>query len=711
MLQKALHHRTCNLCEAMCGLVIEHDGRRVTSIRGDEQDPFSQGHICPKAVALSELHEDPDRLRRPQKRVGDGWQDCSWDEALDATAERIVDIQRRYGNNAVAVYIGNPTVHNHGTLLFTLGLLETVRTHNRYSATSVDQLPHMLAALEMFGHQLLMPVPDVDRSDYLLMLGANPLVSNGSLMTAPGIKRRLKALQGRGRLVVVDPRRTETAKLADEHLYIRPGSDALLLAALIHELFASDGVKPGRLATFTDGLDALRAQMQPFSPDAVAAATGVAAGVIRRLARELGAASRPCVYGRIGLCTQAFGGLNGWLLNAINVCLGSLDAVGGLMFTRPAADLVSLAARVGQRGHFAKGKSRVRGLPEFGGEYPVVTLADEIATPGDGRIRALITIAGNPVLSTPNGQKLDAALSELEFMASVDIYRNETTRHADYILPPRSTLEQSHYDVALHLFAVRNTARYSPPLFEPAPDSKPDWEILLELTTRVAARQSLLGRVAAPLVRGGLGRLGPDGIVDQLLRWGPYRKQRLSLAKLVENPSGVDLGALEPCLPERLHTPNKRIDLVPPRIAADLPRLEAALSAQPAALTLIGRRQLRTNNSWIHNTPAMAKGRDRCSLIMHPDDAAARGLSHGAEVRIRSRVGEVVAPLHVSDDIMPGVVSLPHGFGHRRDGVQLGVASTQQPGVSVNDLTDETAHCALTGMAILNGVPVEVAPA
>ena len=707
-----IHHRTCNLCEAMCGIVVEHDGRQVTSIRGDDDDPLSRGYICPKAVALKDLHEDPDRLRRPQKRVGDGWQACSWDEALGETVERIVDTQNRHGPNSVAMYAGNPTVHNFGALLFGAGLLQTLGTQNRFSATSVDQLPHMLASLKMFGHQLLMPVPDVDRCDHLLMLGANPLVSNGSIMTAPDIRKRLKALTKRGTLVVIDPRRTETAKLADHHHYIRPGRDGLLLAALCHELYATDRVQPGRLATFTDGIETMRELVAPFSPDAVAAPTGIDANTIRSLAAGLSAARHPCVYGRVGVCVQRFGGVNAWLINVLNVLLGSLDAPGGMMFTQPAVDLVALAGRLGQRGHFDKGRSRVRGLPEFGGEYPVVTLADEITTPGDGQVRALFTLAGNPVLSTPNGRKLDAALSGLDFMASIDLFCNETTRHASYILPPTSQLEQSHYDLAFHAFAVRNTSKYSPPLFEAPPGSMSDWQILLELSTRLASRRSRKGALVGGVARAALGRLGPDGVLDQLLRWGDYGAgmfgEGLSLSALKAAPSGIDLGPLRSCLPDRLFTASKRIELVPAVISADLKRLESELSSTSnGELLLIGRRQLRNNNSWLHNSKRMLKGRDRCTLLMHSEDAALRDLEHGMLVSIKSRVGEVTAPLHVVDDIMPGVVSLPHGFGHDREGVQLKVASAQ-PGASINDLTDETAHCDLTGNAVLNGVPVAV---
>jgi len=696
----------------MCGLLIEHDGHRVSSIRGDEDDPLSRGYICPKAVALKDLHEDPDRLRTPQKRVGDQWQDVSWDEALDDIAERIAQIQKRHGTDAMAVYAGNPTVHNTGAMLAGVTLFQTLGTRNRFSATSVDQLPHMLAALEMFGHQLLMPVPDIDHCSHLLILGANPLVSNGSIMSAPGMKRRLRELQRRGgKCVVIDPRRTETAAAADEHLFIRPGSDGFLLAALIHVLYAEKLAKPGRLRAFTDGFDELRSLVEPFSPEAVAAPPGIDTATIRRIARELAAAERPCVYGRFGVCTQRFGGLNGWLIYALDILLGCLDQVGGMMFTKPAIDLVTLGGLIGQKGHFAKGHSRVSGLPEFGGEYPAITLAEEIETPGEKQIRGLISLAGNPVLSVPNGRRLDAALENIELMVSVDMYRNETSRHAHYILPPTSTLERSHYDIAFHVFAIRNTAKYTPPLFEAPAEGKGDFQILMALSDRiVAARDRGLAALGSRLVGRAAVAMGVERTLDLALRAGAYGTGRggLSLAKLRKHPSGIDLGALAPRLPDRLYNEKRRILLTPPRITVDMKRLVAELDrARDKGLLLIGRRQLRTNNSWLHNSLAMVKGRNRCTLLMHPDDAAARGLEHGTQVVIESRTGQVTAPLHVTDHVMPGVVSLPHGFGHNRKGTRLSVAS-KHAGVSINDVTDERLYDQLTGTAALNGVPVQV---
>ena len=706
----------------MCGLAIEVDGDRVVTIRGDREDPFSRGHICPKAAALQDIHEDPDRLRHPLRRRPDGGHErIGWDEAFAEVATRLRAIQDRHGRNAVGAYIGNPTVHNYGSLLFAVPFLKALRTRNQYSATSVDQLPHHLAGLEMFGHLLLLPVPDLDRTDHLLILGANPAVSNGSLMSAPGVAKRLAAIRARGgKVVVIDPRRTETARLADCHHFIRPGTDVLLLAAMLHTLFAERLAAPGRLAAFTDGLDAVEAAVAGFTPERVASATGLAAEAIRGLARELAAARSAAVYGRVGVSLQEFGAASAWLINVLNVVTGNLDRPGGAMFTRPAFDVVELGARLGQRGHFARGRSRVRGLPEFNGEYPVATLADEILTPGDGQIRGMVTMAGNPVLSTPNGRQLDAAFASLEFMVSIDLYLNETTRHAHIILPPTSALEHDNYDVALHALAIRNTAKYSPQLFTPAPDTRHDWQILLELTTRLEAR----GPVAALLgqaKRAVFGRLPPHRILDLGLRLGPYgaklRPGRggLSLRRLRDEVHGVDLGPLEPCLPARLYTEARRIALAPALLVGDLERVRARLLGDAGAaeaeagydLRLIGRRQLRSNNSWMHNSPRLVKGPPRCTVLLHPDDAARRGIVAGQRVTVRSRVGSIELPVELTDEVMPGVVSVPHGWGHDRPGVALATARAHA-GVSVNDLTDETLLDALSGNAALNGVPVRV---
>jgi anaerobic selenocysteine-containing dehydrogenase len=712
---RATHYRSCTLCEATCGVAIDVEADQVVAIRGDDADPFSKGYICPKATALGDLHHDPDRLRRPLVREGASWREVGWTEAFDRVARRLREVRAAHGKNAIAVYQGNPTVHNLGLLTYGQLFLRQLGTRNAYSATSVDQLPHMLAALLMFGNQILMPVPDVDRTDYFLALGANPLVSNGSIMTAPDMRSRLKAIRARGgTVVVVDPRRTETADLADRHLFIRPGTDALFLLSILHVLYGEGLVNLGRLAGFVDGVDDLGRIAARYAPDTTAAATGVAADDVRRIARELAAARRGVVYGRIGICVQEFGGLAAWLVNAVNVVTGHLDSEGGAMFTTPAIDLLPLADKLGYEGGHARWKSRVRGLPEFGGELPIACLAEEMETPGKGQIRALITAAGNPVLSAPNGARIERALPGLDFMVSIDPYLNETTRHAHVILPGTSSLERSHYDVALNGFAVRNVAKYSPPMFERGPDQRHDWEICLELASRLQMPGGLVGDLAGRALRKALGALGPEGLLEVGLRTGPFGLRKgtagLSLAKLRREVHGVDLGPLEPRLPARLGTRDHRIALVPAQYRADLPRLDARRaewSAVSDQLVLIGRRQLRSNNSWLHNSQRLVKGKPRCTVLVHPRDAAARGLTDGDDAIVRSRAGQIRVPVEVSDEIMPGVVSVPHGWGHHREGTRLSVASAV-PGVSVNDVTDEAFVDPMSGNSALNGVAVEV---
>ena len=700
---------TCVLCEAVCGIVLETDGGRILSVRGDRQDPFSAGHVCPKAAALVDVVADPDRVRTPLRRVGDRFEPVSWDAALGEAAERIADVQRRHGRSAVALYLGNPTVHSHSALLAVPHFSRLLGTRSRFSATSVDQLPQQLAAYEMFGHQLLLPVPDVDRTRFLLVVGANPGVSNGSLMTAPGVAERLRQLRARGgRLVVVDPRRTETAALADDHLAIRPGGDAALLASLLHVILGEGLDRPAALVGRANGLDEVRAAVRPFSPERVAARVGVDAARIRDLARAFAEADSAVCHARVGACTQPFGGVVAWLVNVLAAVTGNLDRPGGAMIATPAADLVALARRVGAQGSFDRYRSRVRGLPEFGGELPAAALAEEIDTPGPGQVRALDTFAGNPVLSSPNGARLERALAGLEFMVSIDIYRYETTRHANLILPTSFGPERDHHDLAFYALAVRNAARYVEAAVPPPPGVRHDWQVLADLGLRVHHARGGRRRKAGPALLMRIFRaLGPRRALDLLLRLGPHR---LSVKKLLARPHGIDLGPLRPGLLDRLDTPDGKVRLAPARHLADLARVEADLDAAPAVLSLVGRRGLRSNNSWLHNSARLVKGPAGCTLLMHPDDAAARGLGDGAAVRVRSRTGEVVVPLRVTAEMRPGVVSLPHGWGHGRPGTALAVAA-EHAGASVNDLTDEQRVDPLSGTAAFSGVPVEVTAA
>ncbi|MBS1794443.1 MAG: molybdopterin-dependent oxidoreductase [Acidobacteria bacterium] len=688
------HYRSCNLCEAICGLEITHENGRVRSIRGDRRDPFSRGHICPKALALKEIYEDENRLRRPLRRTGDGWREISWDEAFDETVARLREIQARDGRGAVAVYQGNPSVHNFGTLLSSGELLKALQTPNNFSATSVDQLPHHFAAWAMFGHPLLIPVPDIDRTNFFLILGANPLASNGSLMTAPDIVNRLEAIKRRGgRIVLLDPRRTETARAATEHHFIDPSSDAFFLLAVVHTLFAENLVDLDRLAGFTDGVEILREISKAYTPAAAEPLTGVPAAVIRRIAVEFGRAERAVCYGRMGLSTQKFGGLCQWLVNAINVLTGNLDRAGGAMFTTPAYDI--LAATKGGA-IYDRWRSRVRGLPEFMGELPVAALADEILTEGAGQVRALVTSCGNPVLSTPGGARLERALEKLEFMVAIDIYVNETTRHADIILPPATGLEVSHYDVIFNLLAIRNTAKYSPALFPAADGARYDWEILQTLARRLTGKEEM-------------GPVAPEARLDFGLKFGKYG---LSLDKVRAAPHGLDLGALEPSLPERLFTADKRIALAPEIIVGDLGRLAAELKKTTAPadefpFALIGRRHLRDCNSWLHNAEVLMKGKNRCTVLVSTTDAEKLNLRDKQLVRVASRTGAIELPAEITDRIAPGVVSIPHGYGHARAGVRLATAA-RRAGVSVNDLTDPETLDELTGNAAFSSVRVSV---
>ncbi|MEM1404208.1 MAG: molybdopterin-dependent oxidoreductase [Pseudomonadota bacterium] len=696
------HYRACHLCEAICGLQIETEGNEIRSIKGDPDDPLSRGHICPKAVALRDIHEDPDRLQYPVRRVtnDDGstrWEEMSWSEALDFAAHGLLTAYKKYGVDSIGAYFGNPSVHNYGMLTHQNYLFRWLRTKNRYSATSVDQLPHHLTSLWLFGHKSLFPIPDIDRSDYFLMLGANPMASNGSIWTVPDIKKRITDLTKRGgQLVVIDPRRTETAELATEHLSIVPGSDALFLAALLNTLFEEGLADAGRLAAFTDGLDEVAAAVKGFTPEHAATHTGIDAHKTRRIARDFAAAGSAICYGRMGVSTQRFGGLCQWLIQIINIATGNLDKEGGSMFTYPAVDQVPRSGP----GGFARHHSRVRGLPEFDRELPAAAMAEEITTPGEGQIKALFTGAGNPVLSTPNGRALDEALPQLDFMVSLDPYINETTRHAHVILPPTSPLEHDHYDMAFHINAVRNTARYNPPVFEPAEDKLHDWQIFAELGQRVANE---LGQEAKDLV-------APHEMMDLSLKYGPYGEgtaHNLSLDKLIESPSGVDLGPLKPMLPERLLTADKRIPCATPQALADLERLAETFRGNRAdeSLRLIGRRHVRSNNSWMHNYRRLVKGKTRDQLLVHPDDLKAWALTDGGEAVLKSRAGEVRVTVMASDEMMPGVVSLPHGFGHNREGIRLQTASSHA-GVSCNDVTDAQYLDELSGNAAVNGVPV-----
>ena len=716
---KTKHYRTCSICEALCGLELTVEDNQVVSIRGDADDVLSKGYLCPKGVAMQDLHTDPNRLRTPLKKTESGFVPIDWDTALNIVAEKLTEVRERDGRSAVAVYAGNPNAHNYASILTSQVLHKALGARSRFSATSADQLPHMFAALYMFGNQLVIPVPDVDHTDHMLILGGNPAASNGSLMTAPDMPKRLKAIRARGgKVVLFDPRRTETARLVDEHYFVKPGTDALLMMAWVNVLFSKNLVSNGPWANYVKGLDVVREVCKPFTPEAVSKHVGLGAETIERIIQEVCDAPSAAIYGRMGVCTQKFGGLSAWLLNVLNILTGNLDRRGGVMFTKPAVDFAHLAGKSGNLGHFNLWQSRVSGLPEFGGELPVSVMAEEIDTPGKGQIRALVTLAGNPVLSTPNGKRLDKALDQLEFMVSVDMYLNETTRHADIILPTVSPLERDHFGLAFHNFAVRNTVKYCEPLFERDGDTKPDWEIIVELSKRLMALRPGKAKQAQGKMFSLIQQLGgPPRALDMALRFGAYGAgmnplgDGLTLDKVKKTRGGVDLGPLQPCMPERLYTEDKLIDLAPEVIVADVERLRSLLESEQSEneLVLIGRRQLRSNNSWLHNSKRLMGGKNRCTLLMHPDDAHACGVDDGDTVVVKSRVGSLEIPMEKTDSMMPGVVSIPHGFGHGKKGSSLDVAN-KNAGVSINDLTDEEHFDSLTGNAGFSGVPVEVKP-
>lgn len=730
------HYRICPLCEACCGLEVSTDGARVIAIRGAEHDVLSHGYLCPKGVSLKDLHEDPDRLRTPRIKRNGVFVEASWDEAFAEIERRLLPIHREHGPHAVALTIGNPAAHKVSLLAYTPRLVKSLGSRNVMSASTLDQMPKQLACGLMFGHWLSIPLPDIERTDVLLILGANPMVSNGSLWTVPDYRGKAKAMRARGgRIVVVDPRRSETAAAADEHLAIRPGGDVFLLLGIAHTLFDEGLVKLGRLAGHVNGLDEARAAVRPFAPELMSAGCGLDAATLRRLARELAAAPRAVVYGRIGTCTTRFGTVNSWLVDLINVLTGNLDREGGAMFAKAAAFAANTQGRPGSGRGITTGRrvSRVSRAPEVFGELPITCLTEEITTPGPGQVRALITIASNPVLSAPGGPQLSEALQTLDFMLSLDIYINETSRHADVILPGLSPLEDLHFDVAFPQLSHRNHARFSGPVFEPAPGTPQEWQTLLRLCALLEGRGTDVDvarlddeaiaadvkRFAGDQAEAVLAALEPwrgaERLVDLQLRMGPYgdqfgrRPEGLNLAKVraasTLEQGGVDLGVLTPRIPELLRTPSGKIELAPPQILADL----ASVRAEPApGFSLIGRRDTRSGNSWMHNLPVLAKGPERCTLLVNPADAERLGLAEFA--RVKSAAGELVARVERSADMGPGVVSLPHGWGHDLDGVQLAVAR-ERPGVNLNALLDRDARDPLSGNSVLGGVAVEVQPA
>jgi len=730
-------YRICPLCEACCGLEVRTRDGRVTAIRGAENDVFSAGYICPKGFALKDLHEDPDRLRQPLIKRDGVFVEATWDEAFAEIERRLPPLQQAHGSDAVAISVGNPSAHKMSLLLYFGRLAKALGTKNVYSASTLDQMPKQLSSGLMFGHWLSIAVPDIERCDHLLVIGANPIASNGSLWTVPDFRGKAKALRARGgRLVVIDPRRTETAEVADAHHAIRPGADVFLLAAMAHTLFDEGLVRLGRLEAHVNGFAELQPALHAFTPERVAARCGITAETIRQLARDLAGAERGCVYARIGTCTQSYGTLCSWLVDVLNVLTGHLDEPGSAMFPHSAAFAHNTMGKPGSGRGVVTGRwaSRISGAPEVFGELPMTCLAEEIEGPGPGQVKALITVASNPVLSSPGGERLARALDSLDFMVSLDIYVNETTRHADVILPGWSPLEDSHYDVAFPQLSHRNHARYSGPVFTPPAGHPPEWQTLLRLAA-IARGQGAAADVLAlddalladdvrklagdnaPLVLQALaGRQGPERLLDLALRNGPFgdafgrKPGGLNLERVMAAPGGIDLGPLAPRIPELLRTPSGKIELAPVMLLADLPRALADIDTPAPAMVVIGRRDVRSNNSWMHNLPTLAKGPYRCTALVHPDDAARLGLADGATARLAGSGSEVAVTVELSAAMRPGVVSLPHGWGHGLPGARLALAA-QRPGVNLNALLDDRQRDPLSGNAVLSGVEVTLAAA
>ena len=733
----AVHLHACTLCEAGCGLAVTVRGGEVTLIRGDRDDVASHGYLCPKGTALKDLQYDPDRLTQPLVRTMEGLAPTDPATAFARIRELLRPIIDEHGPDSVGLVIGNPAVHRTGIVLYLLDLMAALGSRNVYSSASLDQLPKQLASGLLFGDFYTVAVPDIDRTDFLLVLGANPVVSNGSMWTVPDAKGRLRALTARGgRLVVVDPRRTETAALADLHLAIQPDSDVHLLAAMVHTILADGLADLDRAAGHVAGLDQLRQAVAGFSPERVAERCGISAATIRRLAHDLCTAPRAAVYGRMGTTTQRHGTVTSWLIDVLNIISGNLDRPGGAMFPHPAAFAGNTSGEPG-RGpgvSFGAYHSRVSGAPEVMGQLPLTCLAEEILTPGPGQIRALITIAANPALSVPDSSGMERALESLEALVALDVYVNETTRHADVVVPGPSPLEDAHYDVFFSAYAVRNTVRFSPPALPPPSTVLADDEAMLRLIAAVGAAlpaddpgalDALDDALTAPMLgempddlraallamaaprRGALRRL------DLALRAGPYgdlfggRPDGITLATLEANPSGIDNGPLSPRLPDVLRTVSGKVELCPDVLAVALAEAAAELTVPRAGFRLIGRRHLRSNNSWMHNLPVLAKGAARCTLQMNPLDAARLGVATGDEVEVAGSSGHVIVPVECTDEMLEGVVSLPHGWGHDLPGARLSVAA-QRPGVNMNLVLDAAARDTVTGAAVLNDVRVVV---
>jgi len=712
------HFRVCNLCEAMCGLEIAHDGHKVHSVKGDQNDPLSKGSVCPKGALIHKLHEDPNRLKKPIRKKPNGeWEEIPWEVALDIVGDQINKIRKEHGDNAVALYLGNPTVHNFGMMIMTGELKRILGTNNSFSPTTMDQMPHHFMGYYMYGHPMNIPIPDIDRTDYMIIIGANPIVSNGSLMTAPGVHRRMTEIQKRGgKIIQFDPRHNETSRVVDEHHFIRPSTDIYLLLGMLHIIQKNNWISLGHVEKHIHGYKELENIAAEFTLDKIAEITGVSSENIERITKEYVLNDRAVIYGRMGMSTQEHGGLCHWLSGVINILTGHFDRPGGAMFTKPAFDIKRT-----KKFHKAHGrwKSRVRGLPEFEGELPVSVLAEEMLVPGKGQIKALITYAGNPALSTPNSKRLEEALPKLDFMVSIDIFLNETTRHADIILPPPSHLEVDHYDLIFNLISVANNVKFSTPLFEREEGQLYDWQIAKELIKRFSkvstAKPSKIFQWFTPRQLLNLGLLtGPYGKLSH-----PKRLlSGLSLKKVTRSVHGISLGALRSRIPDVLRTSTGKINIADPVYLNGMTKVKKDFKNHPFLnladnqFLLVGRRHLRSNNSWMHNIERLMKGANRCTVMIHPNDAEKLQIANTQLVMVTSDTGQISIPAEITDRMMPGVLSIPHGFGHNKKGTRLDVATqSDYAGVSVNDITDQNRIDPVTGNSAFSGQIVNIARA
>ncbi|MEM7143041.1 MAG: molybdopterin oxidoreductase family protein [Actinomycetota bacterium] len=736
--ERRIHIRTCHLCEAMCGLEVHVEANdagddEVKLIRPNRDDVWSKGYICPKGTTLGHLHHDPDRLRVPMVKDENGvHQEASWDDAFARAEELMAGVIADHGKEAVTIYIGNPAAHNYSISRYTgllMGLADLPGPI--YSAGTVDQWPKNVTCWTMYGNQWRIPAPDLPNTNFIVVMGANPHASQGSLLACPDVLGELDSVRERGKVVVIDPRRTGTVDHADQWLPVFPGTDAALMLAVVNVLYDEDLVDLGHLGDRIANLDVIEALAPQFTPERVAPTCGVSAEEIRTLAREFAAADKAVWYARIGTCNQEFGTLASWLPDVINLLTGNFDTEGGLMWGKPIAWSATLTDR-GEPIEFGRFHSRVRGAPEVMGQFPVSCMAEEIATPGEGQLKALVTVAGNPVISAPEADRLDEALPMLDCMISIDNALNETTRHADVIFPGLSPLEQPHYDELLWAWAVRSAGKWSPPLFDPG-DRPGEWEVLLRVGAMIGgipqkgldvkaiddgffAAFAEMGGADPAVALAACPEPGPERLNDNAIRTGPWgdrygeNPDGLTLEDFKNAPNGIDMGPMVPRIDEMLGHADGMIDIAPAYVVADVSRLEDRLTRSHDGLLLTSRRHVRSNNSWMHNVKVLVKGKDRCTLLIHPDDAAASGVEDGAVARVTSEAGSLEVPVEVSDEMRPGVVSLPHGWGHDKPGTRMSVAR-EHAGVNNNVLAPGTFVDVPSGNAAVNGIPVEVAPA